>query len=166
MRIYLIGFMGAGKSTLGPILAKKLGYSCIESDVLVEKLAGISIPEIFRLYGEIRFRELERQVLFFTQLCYDTVICTGGGTPCFSGNMEWMKQQGITVYLSCDEEIIMQRLNLPQKDRPLFNDQNSWKNLLHSRIETYQKAHIQLVNHDLPENSVESLLMSLEKWKK
>ena len=166
MRIYLIGFMGAGKSTLGPILAKKLGYSCIETDVLVEKLAGISIPEIFRLYGEIRFRELERQVLLFTQLCNDTVICTGGGTPCFSGNMEWMKQQGITVYLSCDEEIIIQRLNSPQKDRPLFNDQNSWKNLLHSRIETYQKAQIQLVNHDLPENSVESLLMSLEKWKK
>jgi len=161
MRIYLIGFMGAGKSTLGPLLAKKLGYSCIETDVLVEKLAGISIPEIFSIYGENYFRELEKKVLHHTLLCNDTIVCTGGGTPCFFDNMEWMKMHGLTVYLSCDEAVIIHRIEMHQKIRPLFSDRNSTLKLLHARIPFYQKAHLHISNNDSLEKTIEAILQAL-----
>lgn len=165
MRIYLIGFMGAGKSNLGPLLAKQLGYSCIETDVLVEKLAGITIPEIFRIHGEKHFRELEKKVLHHTQLCNDTIVCTGGGTPCFDNNMEWMKVHGLTVYLSCDEAVIIHRIEKYQEDRPLFTDRNSVLKLLQSRINIYQKAHLHISNNDTPEITIEAILKTITKKK-
>lgn len=162
MRIYLIGFMGAGKSTLGPLLAKELGYSCIETDNLVERLAGKTIPDIFSIYGENYFRELEKQVLHFTQLCEDTVICTGGGTPCYSDNMDWMNQYGITIYLSCDDEVLIQRIASSQKGRPLFTDAHAVLKLLHSRIIEYQKADLQFSNNDSPEATLKKINEALK----
>lgn len=162
MRIYLIGFMGAGKSTLGPLLAKELGYSCIETDNLVERLAGKTIPDIFNIHGENYFRELEKQVLHFTQLCEDTIICTGGGTPCYADNMEWMKQHGLTVYLSCDDEVLIQRIASNQKGRPLFTDTHSVFKLLHSRIVDYQKADMQFSNNDSREITLKTIVEALK----
>ncbi len=161
MRIYIIGFMGAGKSTLGPLLAKQLGYSCIETDVLVEKLAGFSIAEIFNIYGENYFRELEKKVLHHTLLCNNTIVCTGGGTPCFEDNMEWMNVHGLTVYLSCDDNIIFHRIETQQKIRPLFRNPNSTLKLLHDRIPFYQKAHLHISNNDSVEKALEGILKAL-----
>ncbi|MCX7744077.1 MAG: shikimate kinase [Flavobacteriales bacterium] len=163
MRIYLIGFMGAGKSTLGPLLAKKLGYSCIETDILVEKLAGLTIPEIFRIHGEHHFRELEKHVLHFTQLCEDTVICTGGGTPCYANNLEWMKMHGLTIYLSCDDEVLIQRIENSQKERPLFTNQKSIVELLDARRKFYQQAHMHVLNNNTPETTIKNLVKAIPK---
>lgn len=161
MRIYLTGFMGAGKSTLGPIIAKKLGFSCIETDAMVEKLAGISISEIFRIYGENHFRELEKKVLHHTQLCNDIIVCTGGGTPCFDDNMAWMNIHGLTIYLWCDEPVIIHRIETQQKKRPLFTDRSSIIRLLHSRITIYQKAHLHISSNDTPEIALEAILKAI-----
>lgn len=163
MRIYLIGFMGSGKSTLGPILAKKLGYSCIETDKMVEKLAGIPISEIFRIHGENHFRELEKRVLHYTLLCNDVIVCTGGGTPCFDDNMAWMNVQGLTIYLCCDVSVIIHRIEKQQKNRPLFTDRNSIVKLLHDRISIYQKAHLHISNNDTPEKALEAILKAINK---
>lgn len=162
MRIYLIGFMGAGKSTLGPLLTKELGYGCIETDSLVERLAGKAIPDIFSIHGEKYFRELEKQVLHFTQLCQDTVICTGGGTPCYADNMEWMKQHGITIYLSCDDEVLIQRIASSHKGRPLFTNTHSVLKLLHSRIGDYQKADLQFSNNESPEITLKAIIDAIK----
>ena len=122
MNIYLIGFMASGKSTVGKPLAHQLSYSFVDLDALIEEKANTSIPQIFQTKGETYFRELEQSCLQDTLYAPNTVIATGGGTPCFFDNMDWMNANGHTVYLYMSPEGIYKRLKNDKAERPLVKD--------------------------------------------
>lgn len=124
MRIYIIGYMYAGKSTFGKILAKKLRYNFIDLDRVIENKYRTDINTLFSKYGEEVFRRLEQQALHDTTDLENTVIATGGGTPCFYDNLEWMNQHGKTLYLRMELEAIMSRIRRSKKSRPLLNNKN------------------------------------------
>ena len=122
--IYLIGFMGSGKSTLGKVLARLLNYSFIDLDHYIEKKEGFIVAEIFSRYGEERFRELERLAIHETAQTGNTVVATGGGAPCFFDNMDFMNQQGITIYLKISPDNLCRRLASARAHRPLLAGKN------------------------------------------
>jgi shikimate kinase len=122
--IYLIGFMGSGKSTIGKRLAAHLGWSFIDLDKLIEEHTGRTIPEIFSQKGENYFRETESFLLNNLNLISDTVISTGGGAPCYGNNMEFMCGTGLTLYLKLTPEELKSRLSESKGDRPLIKDLN------------------------------------------
>jgi shikimate kinase len=146
MKLFLIGFMGSGKTTFGRKLAKALNYEFIDLDELIESKAGTNITQYFEKFGESAFRELEKITLQNTHFPDNSVISAGGGTPCFSGNMEWMNDNGTTVYLSLSPEILADRLRHGQAERPLIKglDKEELVNFitekLASREEFYKKA--------------------------
>lgn len=113
--------MGAGKTTLGKELAKKLKFKFTDTDTSVELLAGKSINDLFDKGGEIYFRMKEQEVLRSFANKDNCVVATGGGTPCFKDNMQWMNENGITVYLKLHRGVLFHRL-LPEKNsRPLLS---------------------------------------------
>lgn len=120
MRIYLVGFMGCGKSSLGRRLAKKLEYPFLDLDTEVEKKSGQSIPEIFAEHGEEYFRKMEQEVLYKTTDLSRAVIATGGGTPCYFDNMDFMNGQGVTVYLKMSPVSLTHRLENSRRQRPVI----------------------------------------------
>jgi len=107
--IFLIGFMGSGKTTWGKKLAKHLGRKFIDLDHVLTERMGMSIPEYFQQFGEAKFREEESRVLREIRE-QDAVISTGGGTPCHFDNMEWIKSCGIVVYLQLTADALFARL--------------------------------------------------------
>ncbi len=119
MRIYLIGFMGCGKSSFGKRLAKKLDYQFADLDDIIEEEANMRIPDIFSMKGEETFREIEKKALRGTGNLSKAVIATGGGTPCFHGNMDFMLENGVTVYLKMSPLSLGHRLELARRERPL-----------------------------------------------
>lgn len=119
MRIYLVGFMGVGKTTLGKKLAKAIGCKFIDLDKEIEKREQTTIDEMFEAYGEDYFRIVEREVLELT-LSENVVISTGGGTPCYYNNMEFIKQQGFCIYLKADPALILQRISRYPGKRPIL----------------------------------------------
>ena len=122
MRIYLIGYMASGKSNLGRILAGKLGYRFIDLDWLFEERYRISVLDFFEKYDESVFRKIERLLLHETIDLEDVVISTGGGTPCFYDNMDFIKQAGLSVYLLWDVPALVSRLKMVKRKRPLLKD--------------------------------------------
>lgn len=121
MRIFLIGFMGCGKSTLGRKLATKLGYELIDLDHHLEKIAGSSITAYFAEHGEDSFRRLESETLKTMHYPDNCVISTGGGTPCFYDNMSWMNENGTTVYIQMNAFSLAKRLENGITKRPLLS---------------------------------------------
>jgi len=119
-RIFLIGFMGSGKSTHGRTLARKIGYQYMDMDQLIEETAELSIPYIFQEHGEEVFRKWEHDVLL--ELCKQEqlVISTGGGAPCHGEMMKIMKSCGCTVYLELPPEALRDRLLRSRTERPLI----------------------------------------------
>jgi shikimate kinase len=124
MRIYLVGFMGSGKSSLGRRLAKKLDYHFVDLDTEVEQLSGMTIPDIFLRYGESHFRKLEEKALLSTSHLHKAVIATGGGTPCFFENMKFINEHGASVYLRMSPASLAYRLEHAQNQRPLVENYN------------------------------------------
>jgi shikimate kinase len=114
--------MGSGKSTAGKGLAKKLGYQFIDLDEEIVKTHSKSITEIFETEGEQKFRELEKEELHKTTMYTNAVISAGGGTPCFFDNMDWMNENGTTVYLRMDPDELFSRLAIAREERPLIKD--------------------------------------------
>lgn len=151
-RIFLIGFMAAGKSTLGKRMAEYLHWDFIDLDSYIENKAQLSIPSLFDSQGEEGFRILERRCLHEVAENEPCVISTGGGTPCFSDNLEFMKSVGLTVFLDVPEEELLKRLESDKGERPMLyrheNRQSSRENTLPSRahhlfverLPYYQKA--------------------------
>jgi shikimate kinase len=148
MKIYLIGYMGSGKSTLGKDLAGALGISWTDLDDEFETKYRISIPDFFRKYGEDTFRELEHKLLTDISAIPDQVVSTGGGTPCFHGNMPLMNQSGLTIYLLASPELLLSRIGTLSRHRPVFQQMqgdNALQNLtrhLESRKPYYEQAKI------------------------
>jgi shikimate kinase len=121
-KIFLIGFMGSGKSTAGRRLASQLNWSFIDLDERIEKTEGMKIPEIFSLKGESWFRETEARSLMEMKSEKDAVISTGGGTPCFGDNMDFMLNSGLTIYLKMSPASLEKRLEGSPEGRPLLKD--------------------------------------------
>ncbi len=159
MKIYLIGYMGSGKSTLGKGLAKALGISWLDLDTEIESRYKISIPDFFSKYGETAFRDVEHKVLNDLASTPDIVISTGGGVPCFHNNMELMNQSGLTIYLEATPEIILTRIGPYAWKRPLFQRMDGTDILekitmhLRSREKFYRQAQITIdaANPDIEE---------------
>ncbi|MBU1371072.1 MAG: AAA family ATPase [Bacteroidetes bacterium] len=124
-RIYLVGYMGAGKSTCARRLASKLGWESVDTDQLFETKYKIAIHDFFKKYDESLFRRLERDLLIETGNLKQTIIATGGGTPCFYNNISWMNENGLTAYLKMSPAAIANRLIHAKKKRPLILEKNS-----------------------------------------
>ena len=148
MKLFLVGFMGSGKSTVGKKLAKKTGFDFIDLDRFIEKESGLSISDIFEKYGEEKFREFEHENLKkIMELPQDIIVSTGGGTPCFHDNMKLIKLNGKSVYLQLDVKAILNRLRGSKTVRPLFSNidddkqEDYIKNELAKREKYYLNSH-------------------------
>lgn len=120
IRIFLTGYMGAGKTTLGKAFARQLNVPFIDLDWYIEERFHKSIRELFAERGEASFRELERNMLHEVAEFEDVVISTGGGTPCFFDNMEYMNRQGHTVFLDVHPDVLFRRLKVATQQRPIL----------------------------------------------
>jgi len=123
-KIFLIGYMGSGKTTIGKCLAKSLNIQFIDLDVFIENRHHKSISEIFAQKGEAEFREMERKTLHEIAQFENVVISTGGGTPCFFDNMSLMNELGTTIYLKTSIDELTKRLNIAKEKRPLLQGKN------------------------------------------
>ena len=123
-RIILIGYMGAGKTTLGKILARSLNLEFIDLDWYIENRFHQSVSQLFATRGEEGFRKIEQNMLHEVAEFEDVVISAGGGTPCFFDNMEYMNQQGVTVYLKATPETLRTHLRMGKQKRPLIAQKN------------------------------------------
>ncbi|MCF7889703.1 shikimate kinase [Candidatus Bipolaricaulota bacterium] len=122
-KVYLIGFMGAGKSTVAPILSDKLGLEWVDTDELIEEKEGLSISEIFEYYGEDRFRELERETIEEVSRSGPKVVAVGGGAPMDEKNWKRMKSTGEVVYLKVGPDEVLGRVE-SDGNRPLLSGLN------------------------------------------
>ena len=142
--------MGSGKSSLGKKLAGKLSMQFYDLDKIIENKSGHNVSEIFKLFGEDYFRELERKCLTEVILQDDFVLATGGGTPCYFDNMELINRVGISVYLDMDNKSLFNRLKSSKKIRPLIfgmtdKDLEDYiENTLHIRRFNYESANIKI----------------------
>ena len=122
MRIYLVGYMGSGKSSMGKELARKLGYRHIDLDEMIEKETRKTIDRVFEEKGEEKFRTVEMRLLHETKRLFNIVVATGGGAPIFEDNMEWMNSNGITIYLKVSPGELFHRLMKDKSERPLLKN--------------------------------------------
>lgn len=124
MRIFLVGYMGSGKSSIGRPLAKRLGLDFVDTDTELERLSGVKVADFFAARGEAEFRRAESEILQELTLRNDLVVATGGGLPCFNDNMEAMNRAGLTIYLKMTPEKLLRRLENGRDKRPLLRGKN------------------------------------------
>ncbi|MEO7213803.1 shikimate kinase [Mucilaginibacter sp.] len=119
-RVYLIGFMGCGKTSWGKKLAAGLGYNFIDLDHVLEAQVGMTIAEYFASHGEEAFRKLESEVLKQTEYPENVIVSTGGGLPCFFDHMDWMNAHGQTLYIQLSPKALASRLENAKTPRPVL----------------------------------------------
>lgn len=119
-RIFMIGYMGSGKTTVGKLLAKSLSLSFVDLDAYIENKYRKTIPDLFAEKGEDGFRKIENQSLLEVAEFDNVVISTGGGTPCFFDNMAIMNRTGMTIYLEVHPEDLADHLQASKTIRPLI----------------------------------------------
>lgn len=145
-KIILIGYMGAGKTTLGKVLAQKMGLTFYDLDDYIEDRFHRTIPQIFAESGESGFRDLERRMLHEVAEFEDVIISCGGGTPCFFDNMDYMNTCGETVFLNASPEALKVHLLMGKTQRPLIQGKSPEelldfiKDSLQKRLPYYKKA--------------------------
>ncbi len=122
MKIFLIGFMGAGKTIHGYRLASLLNFNFVDLDNFIEKKYNKTVTEIFSLLGETEFRHIEHVALTELLKKDDIVVSTGGGLPCFNNNMQIISEAGISIYLKMSPLDLAKRLKNTQKKRPLIKN--------------------------------------------
>jgi shikimate kinase len=173
-RIILIGYMGAGKTTVGKALSKELGIPFYDLDWYIESRRRKTIPQLFAELGEDGFRNIERNMLHEVAEFEDVIISCGGGTPCFFDNIDYMNQQGQVVYLHCEPEVLHKHLLMGKTERPLLKGKSPEELIafireqLASREQYYNKAAYQLDvslmdNYEKIKITVEKLRELLEK---
>ena len=165
MKIYLVGFMGSGKTTVGRELAVRMDAPFFDLDELVEAAERISIKEIFAMHGETYFRKRERDILRSTRHLEAAVIATGGGTFTFDENIQLIQSEGLSVYLSAPYGLLRSRVGDKAADRPLFTDDLSTHELYASRVRYYRMSDItiDIREEETPVEIVERLLLELPK---
>ena len=145
MKIFLIGYMGSGKSTAGKKLAAKLNMGFADLDDYIEEQSGKSIEDIFEKDGESKFRELEYNYLKHFLGKDNLILSVGGGTPCFYDSMELMNSSGITVYLKMSAETLAHRLVNAKKKRPFIKDmsETDLKHFINANLEKREQSYLQ-----------------------
>lgn len=141
--IFLVGFMGVGKTSVGGLLAQKLNCKFIDLDKLIVEQENSSIKDIFSKFGEEYFRELEYKTLASIINYTDSVIALGGGTFIFERNRNLIQQNGISIWLECDLDVILSRLNNDTL-RPLYSNPQQMQELLNKRLSAYSQANFTL----------------------
>jgi shikimate kinase len=165
MKIYLIGFMGAGKTTVGRELASRIDAPFFDLDELIEAAEKTSIKEIFATRGEPYFRKRERDILRATRNLDLAVIASGGGTFTFDENIQFIQSEGLSVYLSAPYALLRARIGDKAAERPMFRDDLSAHELYANRIRYYRMADITLEirEEETPSEIVERLMLELPK---
>lgn len=158
--VFLTGFMGSGKSTLGPILANTIGFQFFDLDAVIEKKTKKRINEIFASEGEEKFRALERETLAQFLNEPTTIISLGGGTVTNNETLQLVKEHGILVYLKSDIEHIYHRLRT-KSDRPLLRDDNG--NLLDGN-ELKEKISSLITKREKFYNQADMIISTDNKW--
>lgn len=165
MKIYLVGFMGAGKTTVGRELAARVDAPFFDLDELIESAEKASIKDLFAERGEPYFRKRERDVLRSTRYLEHAVIATGGGTFTFDENIQFIKTEGLSVYLSAPYSLLRSRVGEKAAERPLFRDDVAAHELYNSRMRYYRMADvtIEVREEETTNEIVERLLLELPK---
>lgn len=164
-RIYLVGYMGAGKTTVARRLANHLGWEVVDTDAMFEEKYRISICDFFNKYDEPLYRKLESEVLKSTADLENVVISTGGGTACYFDNMDWMNEHGLTVFLRISEKAVVDRLLHAKRKRPLAegkteSELTEFVNRHYTeRLPFYEQAKITVKAEDL---DLENLIKQIE----
>jgi shikimate kinase len=164
LKIFLVGFMGSGKSHWGKIWAKRENLSFFDLDTKIEKAFRMKITDIFERKGEDKFRELERYHLRKFENKKNFLLACGGGTPCFSDNLDWMKSQGKVFYLKAEPEYILDKVINETEQRPVLKKINPAELLffiqkkLIEREPFYSQADFILSVEDLNEFSLSVIL--------
>lgn len=142
IKIYLTGFMGSGKTTVGPVLAGMMGCPFLDLDSRIEEEAGLTIPEIFRQYGETGFRRLESRVLRLVADGGPGVVALGGGAILDPQNLSLIRRTGVLIYLQVPTAELYRRLR-DSEHRPLLESEKEGPerdNALYERIEVLMRA--------------------------
>jgi shikimate kinase len=157
--IYLLGFMGSGKTTVGELLARELGWRFIDLDQVIEAGQGLSIVEIFEAAGEPFFRQVEHAALREVSKAEPAVVALGGGTFAQKPNLDFILETGgTTIWLDCSIEELRQRC-AGMTNRPLFRDPESFRRLFNERLPYYQRAEHRVVTDGRePQEIVEEIL--------
>ncbi|MBR6262060.1 MAG: shikimate kinase [Prevotella sp.] len=146
VRVIIIGYMGAGKTTLGKALSKELGIPFYDLDWYIESRMRRTVEQIFAENGEEGFRKIEYNMLHEVAEFEDVIISCGGGTPCFFDNMDYLNQQGETIYLKATPEVLLGHLKMGKVVRPLLKgkSQEEMKTFIEEQLEKrepfYNKA--------------------------
>jgi shikimate kinase len=164
MRIYLVGYMGSGKSTLGRRLARHAGLHFIDLDKYIEERNCRTVPQIFTLEGEDCFRKKERKALEEVSEFMDVVVATGGGAPCFFDNMDLMNRTGITLFLDVAPSNLARRLSVSKNVRPLIMGKSKQELVdfiaesLEKRRPLYEQSRFRIDNPELSSELIFKLI--------
>ena len=159
-KIYLVGFMAAGKTTLARALAKRLGWQAVDIDELIEARERLTVAEIFAKRGEAYFRALERQTLVDQLLPRHVVVATGGGTFADAQNRAAINADGASIWIDAPLDRLVARMPADGR-RPLAADRAGIERLYHQRRGFYEQAHLRL---DAGRASVDALVEQLTDW--
>ena len=174
VRIFLTGYMGAGKTTLGKAFARKMNVPFVDLDWYIEERFHKTVQQLFSERGEQGFRELEQKMLHEVAEFENVVISCGGGTPCFFDNIDYMNRQGKVVYLKASPEVLYEHLKMGKSVRPLLLNKTPEQvrefivEQLAHREQFYSKADYTLDinlldNHDKINITVDKLQKLIEK---
>jgi shikimate kinase len=164
MKIFLVGFMGSGKTTVGRELASRIDAPFFDLDELIEAAEKMTIKEMFAQKGEPYFRKRERDLLRSTKHLESAVVATGGGTFTFDENIQFIQSEGLSIYLSAPYALLRARIGT-KEDRPLFRDDISTHELYANRIRYYRMADIaiDIREDETPVEIVERMVLELPK---
>ena len=156
--IFLVGFMGAGKTTVGKVLAARLNFAFVDLDDAIEERMGMSVQSVFARLGEAEFRRAESDVLKDSRDMTGTVIALGGGAYVAAKNRELLRDAGTTIWLDCPLQVCLSRLG-NDPSRPVLGSEPEMKALLDLRRTSYEMAdHIVEVGRATPEEVAGEIL--------
>jgi len=163
-RVFLVGFMGSGKSTIGRYISSDMKWRFIDMDDYFEKKHQCTIKEFFAKHGEDQFRVAENEVVRELTSLENVVIATGGGAPCYYDNMDIMNAAGLTIYIDVQPSDLANRLKKAKANRPLLADKSDDELLqyieskLAERESHYRKAHMVVDGENLPFSTYKTLI--------
>jgi shikimate kinase len=159
-KVYLVGFMAAGKTTVARALARHLDWQAVDIDELIEQREHLTVSEIFAKHGEGYFRALERQILLEQASPRHLVVATGGGTFVDVQNRATINRDGVSVWLDVPLDRLVDRVPADGR-RPLASDRAGFERLYYQRRAAYEQAHVRL---DAGRASVDALVEQLVDW--
>jgi shikimate kinase len=152
-RIYLVGFMGAGKTTVGSLVARQLRWNFIDLDEVIEAGEKLSVPDIFRTRGEAEFRDLEHKYLERLSTKPNVIVALGGGAFVRADNRELAERTGLTVWLKVSFQKVAERVKI-DGSRPMFQNREQAQRLFETREPVYRLARVHLSTDNKPRDEV------------